>query len=404
MKNILKLTVAPLVSLFIFMLGSGLFTTLLALRLHHEGTSALLIGAMTGVYYAGLAIGSFKIESYIIRVGHIRSFAVFASILAVISFAQGIYTNYLAWVILRFCAGFATAGIFIVIESWLLSVGTIKIRGQIVALYMISLYGAQAMGQLLINVKSPDDLMLFALTAMLCSLSVIPICLTKISAPEISEPSAINLAKLFKLSGSGVIASLCSGLILGVLYGLLPLTIIQKTGSTAQVGLMMALLVFGGMFLQYPVGRLSDFIERRLMLLLLSLFTIGLAFLVVLFFHRPLIAYVAIFVFGGMVFTIYPVSISHACDALEQKDIVSGTQGVLLFYSFGATLGPFIAPLFIHFLGSNGIFIYVMVVCALLTCFLSYRKSVVAPVDQEEDFIPMPQTSPITAELDPRAD
>ena len=404
MKNLLKTTFAPLLSLFIFVLGSGLFTTLLTIRLHHEGVSSLLIGAITGAYYAGLAYGSFKIESYILKVGHIRSFSAFASVLAVISFLHGIMLNDWVWLVLRFVGGFATAGIFIVVESWLLSVGSTKIRGQILALYMISLYGAQAIGQLLINISDTNTIMLFAFTAMLSSLSVIPIALTRNPTPEMSEPSSLNLKKLFKVSGSGLIGSFTSGLILGAIYGLLPLVIIQKTGNTSDVGLLMALVIFGGMFLQYPVGKLSDYVDRRLVLLGLSTLMMVTSMFITSLFGKHYALYMTMFIFGGLAFTIYPVSISHACDSLEQKDIVSGTQGVLLAYSAGATFGPFIAPIFIHFLGSYGLFTYLFIVCSLLTLFLSWRKASVPSTPQEDSFIVIPQTSPITAEMDPRGE
>lgn len=404
MKDIIKKTIAPLLSLFIFMLGSGLFTTLLSVRLHHEGATSIFIGALTGAYYAGLSYGSFKIEHHIVGVGYIRSFAAFASLLATISFLQGVFLANWAWLLLRFTGGFATAGIFIVVESWLLSVGNSTSRGKILALYMISLYGAQALGQFLLNLDDPKNLMLFALTAMLCSLSVIPIALTKNPSPEISEPSSLNFKKLFKVSASGVIGSFSAGLLLGAIYGLLPLVIMQKHGDTSDVGLLMALLIFGGMFLQYPVGKISDYIERRLVLLALSALTIVASTSVMLFFAGSYALYTTLFIFGGLIFTIYPVSISHACDSLNQNEIISGTQGILLAYSIGAIVGPFIAPAFMRLIGPNGLFIYVITVSALLTVFLSWRKIYIPSTPSEESFIAVPQTSPVTAELDPRSD
>lgn len=404
MKTILKTTFVPLLSLFIFILGSGLFTTLLTVRLHNEHASTLIIGAMTGAYYAGLAYGSFKIERYILAVGHIRAFAAFASFLTVVSLTQGLFINPWGWLVLRFLAGLATAGIFIVIESWLLSVGDASGRGKILAFYMISLYAAQALGQLMINISDPNTLTLFALIAILSSLSVIPISLTKIPAPEISEPSSLNFIKLFKASASGLLSSLCAGLILGAIYGLLPLVIMQKTASTSNVGLFMALVIFGGMFLQYPVGKLSDFIERRFILLVLSVLTVIVSFLMTYSFDNVYLAYAVTFLLGGLTFTLYPVSISHTCDSLDQKDIVSGTQGVLLAYSIGATIGPFIAPAFMHTTGSNGLFYYLITIGILLTLFLTWRKTQVASVPQDEGFMVMPQTTPITAELDPRGE
>lgn len=404
MRHIFKLTIVPLLSLFLFTLGSGLFTTLLTVRMHLAGASALYIGSLTGVYYAGLAYGSFRIEKYILNVGHVRAFSAFASFIVVISIVQGIYLNHVLWLILRFLGGFCTAGVFVVIESWLLTLGTAKIRGQILALYMIGIYAAQALGQFMINLASPADLMLYAITAILSSLSVIPVALVKIATPEISEPSTLSFKKLFQNSGSAVVGSFSSGLVLGSIYGLLPLVVLQKTGHASSVALFMALIIFGGMFLQYPVGRISDFVERRLVLLFLSVASAFIAFGLVIGFHYLYLSYVLIFLLGGMTFTLYPVSISLACDNMEQKDIVSGTQGMLLAYSIGAVIGPFISPFFIHFLRSDGLFIYLIAINVILSAFLIWRKSSVKAVAPEEQFVVMPNTSPVTAELDPRAE
>ena len=171
-----------------------------------------------------------------------------------------------------------------------------------------------------------------------------------------------------------------------------------------MVALFMALVILGGMSLQYPVGKISDFIERRLVLLCLALSTIVLTGILIVSAHYLYLLYVSLFVFGGLVFTLYPVSISHACDSLSDDDIVSGTQGLLLAYSVGATLGPFITPVFIKLFGTNGLYVYIITVGILLAVFLSWRKASVPPTQQDEGFVPLPQTSPITAEMDPRGE
>ena len=211
----LKLLLSPLISLFLFVLGNGLFTTLIILRLHEDQFSSIIIGLMTSFFYVGLVIGSFRAEKFILRVGHIRAFSFFASLIAVVSLAQGIYVSSIFWLLMRLIGGFATAGLFIVIESWLLLLGDAKTRGKILAFYMIALYAAQAMGQFLINLGNPSDLLLFAVVSMLSSLAVIPLSITKIGQPEIAEPASLNFMQLYKISSSGVIGCLCSGLIFG---------------------------------------------------------------------------------------------------------------------------------------------------------------------------------------------
>lgn len=404
MIKIVAKTMAPLLSLFIFMLGNGLFTTLVVVRLHLEGASSLVIGAMTAAYYLGLGLGSFRIEPFIVRVGHIRAFAAFASTLAVVSTLQGLLSNPLFWLVLRLMGGFATAGLFVVIESWLLAQSTIQTRGQILAIYMVSLYAAQALGQLLINLGDPHSLLLFTLSAMLCSLSVIPVAMTYVSSPHAEEPSQLSFKKLYRVSASGVIGCFCSGLILGSIYGLLPLYVSQQDGDTRVVSLVMACVIFGGMALQYPVGRISDFVERRLVLMVISLLCVVICVLYIMLFSSHWAVYSLSFLLGGMTFTLYPLSISHACDQLPSEDIVAGTQGLLLAYSIGATLGPIMAPLSMHLLGPNGLFFYFISIAGFAAVFFAWRKTQKLGAPQEEHFISIPQTSPIMSELDPRAE
>jgi MFS family permease len=403
MYHLMKIAFAPLLSLFILILGNGLFNTLITIRLNLEGNSAFIIGLATTAYYAGLVCASFKIERTIIRVGHIRAFAAFASILAIVTLLQGMFVVPWFWLVLRFISGGATAGLFIVIESWLLILGTVKTRGQILALYMLVFYCAQGLGQFLINLAEPTAYSLFAITAMLCSLSIIPLTIGKIGTPQFEEPVSLTFVTLYKKSTSGIVGCFCSGLILGTVYGLLPLYIAEKTQNASDVALFMALTIFGGMALQYPLGKLSDYVDRRNVLIGIALLTIVASLAINLAFHSLWFALINIFIFGGLAFTFYPVSISHACDSLAPSEIVAGTQGLLLAYSVGATIGPMIAPVFIKFFGINGLFIYFITISAGLAAFFIWRKTRAAPTAHEETFVVMPQTTPITAELDPRA-
>jgi MFS family permease len=404
MLNVIRIVFAPLLSLFIFVLGNGLFTTFLTIKLHYIGSSALVIGVMMGLYYAGLASASFKIEHFILRVGHIRAFAVFASLLSIITLLNGILINHWFWAILRFSNGFVTAGLFIIVESWLLILSTEKTRGQILALYMVTFYAAQALGQFLINLSDLNSLIPFAITSILCSLSIIPLATTKIGDPKFIEPSTINFKDLYKIAASGIVGCICSGLILGAIYGLLPLYIAEHLLNNSAIGFFMALTIFGGMFLQYPIGILSDYMDRRKILLWLSILIVLISLLLLFVFHWQSIIMLVIFIFGGLTFTLYPVSISHACDHLATKDIVAGTQGLLLAYSIGATLGPIFAALFVNILGSKGLLLYFILIGLFLSFFLYYRQKHVAAISQENKFISIPQTSPITAELDPRGE
>lgn len=404
MLKIIKQTYIPLLSLFIFALGSGFFITLISLVMNKFHEPPMLIGAMTAIYYVGLVSGSFRIEPFITRVGHIRAFATFVSTLAVVSLLHGIFYNVPLWLGLRFVGGFCTAGTYVVIESWLLCKSTITTRGRVLSLYMVTLYGSVALGQLLINLGEPGELLLYAIATMLCSLSVIPLSMTKTPMPTFDEPSTMSLMGLYKKTTSGFLGCFLAGMILSATYSLLPILFSNLYNNTSKVSLFMFFLIFGGMILQYPVGKLSDIVERRLVLIIVCILIVGVSSLLLVFAENYISSLILITVFGGLTTTIYPICISHSCDSLQSNDITAGIQGLLLSYSIGAALGPFIASVFMHAHSGKWIFIYFILIASILAMIFIWRKKQKESPSQEdqEPFQVITQTTPIVAELDPR--
>lgn len=398
----LRLAIAPLVSLFIFELGNGFFPTLLSLNLSLQGQSSLIIGCVAGAFYGGLLLGAFSIEPLIGRFGHIRAFAAFASGLTVLCMLNGIFDNILFWLVLRFIGGVATAGVFVVIESWLLCVSNVDTRGQILSFYMMSYYAAQAIGQLILKLHSNDHLFFFAITAMLCSASVIPLSMTRVMLPEYDEVDAMSMTELYQKTASGMMGSFCGGVVMGSLYGLLPVVLQELMHDSGVVSEYMFAMILGGMVLQLPIGKLSDVIERRIVIIMVCISTAVVAFFIELFLMPSWQLMVLIAIFGGLIFTLYPLSISYACDSVESQQIVAVIQGMLIAYSVGAMVGPFIAPLFMNWFHAKGLFIFVEVTVLLLMLFLLYRKTQSVSMPQEEPYRLTPQVTPIMSELDPR--
>lgn len=402
MLRVIKEALIPLISLFLFVLGTGFFATLLTLKMTVLKVSPIVIGSLTGFFYAGLILGSFRIEKYIVSIGHIRAYAGFSAMLAIFCLLHGVYYNPWFWLALRFGAGFATAGIYVVIESWLLCKSAPSNRGQVLSLYMIVLFAAQSMGQFIVTIESSQSMLLYAIASMLCSLSIIPLTISQVQTPIYEEPSSLSFKKIIKKSASGMLGCLSSGLIMGGIYGLMPAYFIAVFQNNNAVAKYMFAVIFGGMLLQYPVGKLSDIIERRLVLVLVCIATVIVSILAIFLSEYPRVLFVLMMFFGGLTFTMYPVSISYACDSLENKDIISGTQSLLLTYSIGAMLGPFISPLFMKIFGTYGLFLFFIFVCTTVIPIFLWRRTQKPDVPRDDPFMSIPQTSPIISQIDPR--
>lgn len=402
-----KAIITPLLSLVILTVGSALLTTFLGLRLHSMGVNNLLIGGLSTAYYGGMVLGAFKLERIILRVGHIRAYSAFASMLAVIAIMHGFYINIYFWLLLRFIAGIATAGLYIVIESWILSATDSKNRGTSLALYMVALYVAQAAGQWLLNIGPQDTLILYCVAAVFSSLSVIPLSLTKMTAPVFGEPETLSIKKMFSISPSGVTTCFASGLVLGSIYGLYPIFIQNIGYPVSMISMIMGLTILGGMLFQYPFGKLSDVVSRRYVIAALCILAVLLSLVLLIVGKTNIYAIIGLsFFLGGSVFCLYPIGISHACDRIDNNQIVSATQTLLLAYGLGATVGPIIAPLFNYIDKDSGILIFIIVVSGLLGIMMLWRKQIVSsvPVEEKHDFTLSAEMTPVATEMDPRAD
>ncbi len=401
---------SPLLGLSIFSVASGYLVTLIPLRIDSINADNVMAGYLGSIYYLGLLAGSFRTEKTVIRIGHIRSFSTFMALLCASTLSLALFHSLYAWLLLRFLNGVAIAGIFVVVESWLLCESDRSSRGRILAFYMVALYGSNAIGQLLVGLYDHDSLLPFVVIGAIFSLSILPPALTKLPTPTLEDSSSINLVELAKLTPSGLIGCISGGMILGTLYSLLPIQLFEQTGSQQQVGILMAITMMGGMLLQYPVGYFSDFIDRRKVLVAVSVFgtVCCLAF--------PALSssgsvnsdwggMVLLFLIGGTTFTIYPLAISHGCDHLKPEMIVAGTQGLLLGYSAGACLGPILGGYFMQQI-DNGLMIYFAGIMGTTAVFflarIPFRPQIYST--EEQHFIPVTRTTPVIAQIDPRSE
>ena len=399
--------ITPLASLVILTLGSALLTTFLSLKLHALGASTAIIGGLSTAYYGGMIIGAFKLEAIILRVGHIRAYSACASILAVTAMMHGFYINGYFWLALRFIEGIATAGLYIVIESWILSASDSSNRGSSLAIYMVALYLAQSIGQWLLNIGHQDTLILYGVSSVFASLSVIPLSLTKINIPTFSEPDTLSIKAMFLASPSGVSTCFVAGLILGGIYGLFPIYIQHLGYPLSEISTVMALTIFGGMLFQYPLGKLSDNISRRYVIAMLAFATTLISLAILLLPHANLAVVTLLsFFLGGAVFCLYPIGISHACDRIENNQIVSATQTLLLSYGVGATVGPSLAPLCNYLMSGSGILLFLIITSLPLGIFMLWRKrqNTSVPADEKHDFTLSVELTPVATEMDPRAE
>lgn len=402
MRQKAKQILAPLVSLFSLVLGISFFMTYITVWLQAEGSSEWVIGGMHSAFYGGLFLGSFVIERGIRQVGHIRVFAATASLTCVSILAMGLQFDPYLWLGARFLAGFCLAAQYITIESWLLTLSSIYDRGRILAIYMMALYLAQAISQYLINVIPIDGTQGFILSALFVALSIVPITTTRKQQPHMVELSQYTLLGLFRLSPFGFLACLLSGMLLSCVYGFIPAFAVERNLSIATT---MSVIIFGGMLLQWPFGKISDVFDRRKILLILAASLFIPSYLIFMSID-PYWIIPLVFLLGGILFTLYPLAISQVCDRVGHEDLTGVTGLLLIVYGVGSTVGPLVAPLFMEYFEIAGLFLYFMVISGILTTIGVIAMIMQRPVaaEEQQEFVPLTHLTPIAYELDPRTE
>jgi MFS family permease len=174
-----------------------------------------------------------------------------------------------------------------------------------------------------------------------------------------------------------------------------------------QIVQLMSATIIGGALLQWPIGHLSDRLDRRIVLILTSLATATVALIagyVVIEGQSGLIPYA--FLYGGLMFSLYGISVAHTNDQLEQGQALEATRGLLLIYGIGALCGPIVAGLAMEGAGPVGLPAMSAATAGLLALFGLYRmaRRSAPPVEDQTGFVPLVRTSPVVLEMFPAAD
>ncbi|WP_142847460.1 MFS transporter [Telmatospirillum sp. J64-1] len=404
MRQAIAPIAALLVAVGLMLLGSGMLGTLIGIRLADAGIPSFLNGLVMSSYFLGLVIGSLYGNRLIEAVGHIRAFSVFASVFSAATLAHGYYVAPAPWAALRMLEGVCMAGLFMVTESWLNQQADNRTRGLVLSMYMVTVYMAQGAGQFLLNLHDPSGFGLFVLASILLSVALVPVAATKVTAPATPQPSRLSFRRLYEISPLGVAGAFASGLTVGSFYGIGPIfahEIGLPVSGTAQ---LMAAAIMGGLLLQFPIGRGSDLFDRRKVIVALcgGILLVSLALTQVGENITALLVLAALF--GGANFTLYPLCVAHANDFIGPEDVVPVSGGLLLSYSLGATIGPLSAAAFMEAVGPSGLFLFTALVGAALGIYGLWRMTRRAspPAEEQAPFRPLPRTSLMATELDPR--
>ena len=398
---VIKNSWALLFGMFLLMLGNGLQGTLLGVRGSIEGMSPQTMSwVMTG-YFVGFLFGSQLTPNMIRRVGHVRVFAALGSLVSACLILYAAWTNPYFWFLLRIIVGFCFSGIYVVAESWLNDSSSNETRGQTLSAYLIVQMMGIVLAQAVLNFADPSGYMLFIIISVVVSLSFAPILLSVSPAPQFQTSKRMTLSQLWSISPLGVVGQFFLGAIFAALFGMASVYGTERGLTVKDISLFVAAIYFGGMILQYPIGWVSDRMDRRVLIFIVCSIGTFFSFAANLSDNFIWLLIVA-FIIGGVSNPLYSLYIAYTNDYLEHDDMASASGGLIFLTGIGAIFGPSIVGWLLDEYGAASYFWFIGSVMAIMGSYALYRMTQTSStaVEDTSAYAPItPTSTPIAMEL-----
>lgn len=365
-----------MLGMLLLMLGNGLQGTLLGVRGSLENIDSSTMGYIMAGYFLGFLGGSKLTPVMLQKVGHVRVFAALGSLVSAAFILYAAVVDPIAWWFLRVLVGFCFSGLYVVSESWLNHSATNQTRGKALSLYMMVQMGGMVLGQLLLNVADPGGYNLFVLITVLVSLSIAPMLLSSSSsAPVQSSARAMPLKELIQTSPLACFGILMLGGVYAVLYAMSPVYATQRGLSIAQTSYFITGIFLGAMLFQYPIGWLSDKIDRRYLIIGVTALAALVALAGLYFGDIFAVLLITAICLGGLSNPLYSLLVAYANDHLEQDQMASAAGGLLFINGCGAMTGPIVVGAAMTHLGIQWYFIILVLLLSAICFYGLYRIS-----------------------------
>ncbi len=357
-STLIPIAALLLSSAFLLMAG-GLHGLLLPIQGTIQGFTTVELGLIGTGWSIGFLAGCLLMPAVVRRAGHVRSYGVMASLAAVSILLNLLIISPEAWITLRALSGFCFAGTAMIVESWLNERASKENRGTIFSVYQMVVFGGSTAGQLLMTITPPSEFFFFAIGAILYCLAILPTALSTAQHPQPLKTARLDIRALYRNSPVAVVGCVLIGFVNGA-FGTLGAVYAQRIGlPIPNIALLMAGAVLGGSLIQFPLGRLSDRMDRRKVLIGVCIGAISIALLIVILQPRtPALVIGLVVVFGAMIYPQYAITVAHANDYAGADEFVKIAGGLLLLLGVGTMIGPILAAQAMEHFMPEGLFAF----------------------------------------------
>ncbi|MCF6315233.1 MAG: MFS transporter [Marinosulfonomonas sp.] len=402
MLQVLRSSWALLLGMLLLMIGNGLQGTLLGVRGGLEGFSPFTMSVVMSAYFVGFLGGSRMTPDLIRRVGHVRVFAALASFISVVLILYPVITEPAAWALGRVVIGFCFSGVYVTAESWLNNSATNENRGKALSLYMIVQMAGIVTAQGLLAVGDPSGYVLFVISSVLVSISFAPILLSISPTPAFATTKPMSLRELYHISPLGCVGMFLMGGVFSAQFAMSAVYGTQAGMSVGQISGFVASIYIGALLLQYPIGWISDRMDRRQLIMVVAFFG-GIGAVLGFIYESNFTILLAVsFLIGGMANPLYALLIAYTNDFLAHEDMAAASGRLIFINGLGAITGPLIIGWLMGQIGPGGFFLFLAGLMFALAGYAAYRMTqrAATPVDETGSYAPItPSASPVVVEL-----
>ncbi len=400
MIQVLSSAWALLLGMCLLMVGNGMQGTLLGIRGALEGFSTFEMSIVMSAYFVGFLGGSRLAPVMIQRVGHVRVFAALASLISAVMILYPTFPAVPLWAIGRVLIGFCFSAVYVTAESWLNNAADNSNRGQALSLYMIVQTLGIVVAQALLLAADPSGYVLFVIPSVLVSVAVTPILLTISPTPAFDTTKPMSLRELARFSPLGCIGMFLLGGVFSAQFGMSSVYGAEAGLSVAQISTFVATFFVGSVVLQYPIGWLSDRMDRRTLIVITSAIGAAGSVMGMMLGDVFWLLLISAFIVGGMANPLYSLLIAHTNDFLEHDDMAAASGGMIFINGLGAILGPIITGWMMGTsLGPGGFYLFTAVLFVILAVYATYRatRRPAVPVDETGNYVAIYPTATAVA-------
>jgi MFS family permease len=371
----LYLAVLPVfAAIFLMLAGNGLLTTLVPLRSALEGFSQAEIGTIGSSYFLSMLVGTWAAPWIVMRSGHVRAFSAYAALAAVASLGFAIAVHPVLWAFFRGVIGFCFAGLYAIVESWLNVKASTVNRGRMLAVYNIVHFSGSATGQQVLRFADPKSFSLFSGAAAFLMMSLVPMAMTRAEAPPLPSRARLDVRGMLRATPIGAVGMVLVGLANGTFWSLVPAYVEALKVGPAAVASFMTAVIIGSAAAPYPLGRLSDLGDRRIVIAGVACAAVCVEVIFALWGNPPIpMLYVLGFGLGAFTPVIYPLVTAHTVDRMGSEKAVEISSTLLFLYCVGAMVGPLLASTLMTQFGPTMLFWHNAAVHGTLALFVAWR-------------------------------